>query len=487
MADVPISQVSDDDSVRVEEWPEGRPPIMLKNGHAVAEWLAQFVRSGEADDEPRLFLLSSASRESLDRLEDLYKTCLEAEKTYPAQVPHTPASRGSHESNRAYALAGPRRMMQISPAMDSSPPSRIMWAFTCQGAQWPGMGVELVESNAVFGQAIRRMDDFLASLPSPPASTIEADLRDPAFLIRHIQTVFFRLTVAVQIALVQVLRSWNLAPDLVFGCSTGEIAAAYASGALSAEAAIAIAYFIALTAPGDEDEKRALLFAVLGLGQQRLIPYLKPGVFLTGDASPSHSMLCGDADQVQSVFDNIREQQPLVPLHLFRTNSAWHTGESSSPLLKDGRVLTDAPGHEDLVKHMLALQEAIQSLGQAAEPTEPAIPFFSTVTGRRLEGSASLGASYWRANLEGIIEFGRCFQAAIGDRRDRVLVIEIGPHPFFKRYVGYWTEELGLDLVYLHTLERDVSCRQSLLRLSGQLFQHKIQAQGVEQSIYQSI
>lgn len=141
----------------------------------------------------------------------------------------------------------------------------------------------------------------------------------------------------------------------------------------------------------------------------------------------------------------------------------------------------------DLAKHMLALQEAIQSLGQAAEPTEPAIPFFSTVTGRRLEGSASLGASYWRANLEGIIEFGRCFQAAIGDRRDRVLVIEIGPHPIFKRYVEYWTEEMGLDLVYLHTLERDVSCRQSLLRLSGQLFQHKIQAQGVEQSIYQSI
>lgn len=273
----------------------------------------------------------------------------------------------------------------------------------------------------------------------------------------------------MQIALVQVLRSWNLAPDLVFGCSTGEIAAAYASGALSAEAAIAIAYFIALTAPGDEDEKRALLFAVLGLGQQHLIPYLKPGVFLAGDVSPFHSMFCGDADQVESVFDNIREQQPLVPLHLFRTDSAWHTG------------------HEDLAKHMLALQEAIQSLGQAAEPTEPAIPFFSTVTGRRLEGSASLGASYWRANLEGIIEFGRCFQAAIGDRRDRVLVIEIGPHPIFKRYVEYWTEEMGLDLVYLHTLERDVSCRQSLLRLSGQLFQHKIQAQGVEQSIYQSI
>lgn len=135
----------------------------------------------------------------------------------------------------------------------------------------------------------------------------------------------------------------------------------------------------------------------------------------------------------------------------------------------------------------LGILEAIQSLGQAAEPTEPAIPFFSTVTGRRLEGSASLGASYWRANLEGIIEFGRCFQAAIGDRRDRVLVIEIGPHPIFKRYVEYWTEEMGLDLVYLHTLERDVSCRQSLLRLSGQLFQHKIQAQGVEQSIYQSI
>lgn len=50
------------------------------------------------------------------------------------------------------------------------------------------------------------------------------------------------LCTAVQLALVDLLRSWGITPAAVTGHSSGEIAAAYAAGALSLDSAIAIPY-----------------------------------------------------------------------------------------------------------------------------------------------------------------------------------------------------------------------------------------------------
>lgn len=47
---------------------------------------------------------------------------------------------------------------------------------------------------------------------------------------------------ALQIALVKLLRSWNVVPAAVIGHSSGEIAAAFCSGAISDVHALRIAY-----------------------------------------------------------------------------------------------------------------------------------------------------------------------------------------------------------------------------------------------------
>lgn len=51
------------------------------------------------------------------------------------------------------------------------------------------------------------------------------------------------LSTALQIALVQLLKSFGIAPKAVVGHSSGEIAAAYAIGALSLESACKASYF----------------------------------------------------------------------------------------------------------------------------------------------------------------------------------------------------------------------------------------------------
>ena len=67
---------------------------------------------------------------------------------------------------------------------------------------------------------------------------------------------------AVQIGLVDLLRSWNIRPASVLGHSPGEIAAAYAAGHLSRAQAIIAAYYRDSTA---KTLKTAGAMAAVGL------------------------------------------------------------------------------------------------------------------------------------------------------------------------------------------------------------------------------
>ena len=57
------------------------------------------------------------------------------------------------------------------------------------------------------------------------------------------------LCTALQISLVDLLSAWNVHSHSVIGHSSGEIAAAYATGALSFESAMTVAFFRGLLTP----------------------------------------------------------------------------------------------------------------------------------------------------------------------------------------------------------------------------------------------
>ena len=77
------------------------------------------------------------------------------------------------------------------------------------------------------------------------------------------------------------------------GHSSGEIAVAYASEAISAKDAILIAYYRGLAT------KRITTIgkmAAIGLGRDDVTPFLRPGVIIGCENSPSLTTLTGDAD-----------------------------------------------------------------------------------------------------------------------------------------------------------------------------------------------
>ena len=107
--------------------------------------------------------------------------------------------------------------------------SRLVWLFSGHGAQWPDMGKELLAKEPVFRRAIEKIDHIFLS--DAGFSTIEALQSGHFSSSDKIQV----LTYAMQIGLAALLRAKGITPDAIIGHSVGEIAAAVASGALTAE------------------------------------------------------------------------------------------------------------------------------------------------------------------------------------------------------------------------------------------------------------
>lgn len=118
----------------------------------------------------------------------------------------------------------------------AAPLTRLAFVFTGQGAQWAGMGRELL-SYPIFQRSILRSESLLLGMgcgwllseeisASEDSSRLgEAELAQPA-------------TTGLQIALIDLLASLGVSPSSVVGHSSGEIGAAYSAGVLTHEAAI---------------------------------------------------------------------------------------------------------------------------------------------------------------------------------------------------------------------------------------------------------
>lgn len=96
----------------------------------------------------------------------------------------------------------------------------------------------------MFRDAISEIDSVLQSLPHPPGWTLrEAILEESDTSVIDQATHSQPACTAIQVALIQLLASWDIRPSATLGHSSGEIAAAYAVDHLSSVAAVTIAYY----------------------------------------------------------------------------------------------------------------------------------------------------------------------------------------------------------------------------------------------------
>lgn len=408
-----------------------------------------------------LLLFSAYSIESLHGQIDAYmKYAQDQDHADLRDLAYTLANKREHRPHRAFAVASedianlevsqPQIVKDVS-VKTSSRSVKVIWAFTGQGAQWPEMGADLLETNAVFRQTIERLDEFLLTLPEPPSWTIEHELRKKTHDSRvHRADFGHPLCVALQVALVDVLRSWGVIPDVIVGHSSGEVAAAYAAGAISAEAAMGIA-----THRGTSNvlTERSGSMAAIGLGRADVLHYLVPGVDIACENSQSSTTLSGDEDAVNKAVQAIKADHPGVLSRLLRVEKAYHS------------------------HHMLEYGASYeQEIKRYVHSRDPATPMHSCVTGKRLVGDGCLDAHYWRSNMESPVLFNTAFRSAISDpvleSGTNITLIEIGPHPALAGPIGQILRDTGRasNITHLGTILRGKPCQQSLMNLAGKLY-----------------
>lgn len=109
-------------------------------------------------------------------------------KTMAKDLEHYRAQHPTRQDAMAYTLALRRERLKlgsycvVTPSGVSDPVTpvpdqsirQVAFVFTGQGAQWVGMGKELLHDEPVFAESMRYMDDVLKSLKAqPPNWTLE--------------------------------------------------------------------------------------------------------------------------------------------------------------------------------------------------------------------------------------------------------------------------------------------------------------------------
>ena len=157
--------------------------------------------------------------------------------------------RRSHLPARAaFAVRDREQLAQALDAFveDPSPVSvaeggerRVAMVFSGQGTQWAGCGQALYDADPVFRRVVDAVEREWRT--HSPLSLREGCFRasqEELNEVRLAQPAIFML----QCALVELLSTWGVQPDAVVGHSSGEVAAAYASGALSLAEATHLVY-----------------------------------------------------------------------------------------------------------------------------------------------------------------------------------------------------------------------------------------------------
>src|SRR5690606_29579267 len=94
---------------------------------------------------------------------------------------------------------------------------RVVFAFSGQGPQWPGMGRGLCAGEPVFRDAVERCDELLRQ---HLGYSVWARVQEDGAL-DHTEVAQAALF-ALQVGLVELWRSWGVEPGAVVGHSVGE-------------------------------------------------------------------------------------------------------------------------------------------------------------------------------------------------------------------------------------------------------------------------
>lgn len=405
---------------------KGHP--LLTNGSSATT--SMFSTKEPTLDKKRLFAFSAADQAGLERVAQTLADHLDSlgptssNPEYIANLAYTLGEGRSKLSwkttcfaENGFELREKLEGLKGANAVRSSGEPRIGFVFSGQGAQWAGMGAELLERK-VFGESFRKSAEYLKECGcewdaieelTRPAS--ESNISNP--LISQ------PMCNILQVALVDELRAWGVNPTKVVGHSSGEVAAAYAIGALSHKDAVTAAYFRGVASALIKTKASHLnggMMAV-GLGRkeaEKWISKVDAGqVVVACVNSPESVTLSGDVAGLDQLLPMLDEEKIFA--RKLKVEVAYHSHHM-----------------REVMSDLLASISHIE--GQA--PSKQNVKMISSVTGGDVNPE-DLGGLYWVKNLispvlfsDALLELVTPADPMTNSVSDNTvdMLIEIGPH-----------------------------------------------------------
>ncbi|KAI3392455.1 hypothetical protein diail_5699 [Diaporthe ilicicola] len=386
-------------------WPANRRERISVNSYGIGGSNAHFVIDSAASlslDTPasrsivgtaknsrkKLLLFSANHPESLKKVATNIEEYVRSHPDHVDDLAYTLAQRREHLKLRSYCIIDDdTASFRVSPQFKSQSPRKAAFVFTGQGAQWLHMGKELM-------------------------------LEYPSFL------------------------------ETVVGHSSGEIAAAYAAGALSAQEAIIAAFYrgyVCKSAP------KLGGMAAIGMGKSEVDKYLVSGVRVACENSASSVTISGDLDALEETMSKIKQQQPDVLARKLHVEMAYHS------------------------HHMTLVGDAYHSLiADHLSPVAPSVPFYSSVKADVLHEASEFGARYWQDNMEKPVLFHSAVKAMLSEAKDCSVHLEVGPHAALSGPLRQIYNEASTSINYISTLTRGADGVDAFLQAVGQLHSHGV-------------
>ena len=458
------------------------------NAHAILESIDSFLpgyneaRNKQTKSDPtKVFILpfSGSTPQSLEaRVLDLAKCFSEGEMYNFDDLCHTLADRRSKLDKKGFLLASEATartdftIEKLITPKATTPLLDFGFVFSGQGAQWPQMGRELLSRYASFAATIEYMDSVLAALPEAPSWTIKDAILEPVATSRVNDAAFSQpLCTAIQLGIVKLLRDWGVKPSVVVGHSSGEIAAAFATGLLTEAQAIIVAFYRGYTVSQITSDGCMAAVGMDAESADNIIEELslKSQVCVACVNSPKSVTVSGASQGVNKLMRHLEAKGTFVR-NLSTGGKSYH-----SFLMKE-----IGAEYERLVSKALTGLPMPLDISDDSDESEDEKPvrFFSSVG----KGSDSLSSfsrgthhflkpEYWRENLESPVQFNTAIKniAATGNYH----LIEIGPHSALQGPIKQIRTFLGVSenvLPYSSTLLRGKDADVCMKNLAGELY-----------------
>jgi acyl transferase domain-containing protein/NAD(P)-dependent dehydrogenase (short-subunit alcohol dehydrogenase family)/acyl carrier protein len=422
----------------LEQAPEPEPGVAVPDGA----------------DRAQVFPLSAASEAGLRALAGKIADWLDQHPDIsPASVGYTLARRRTHLGHRAaivargiddltallHKLTNGEYSRAITTALAAAPAAGLhpVWVFSGHGAQWPGMGRQLLEQEPAFAAVMDTLEPiFRSELGFSPREAIAEGKWSTTCRVQA-------MTFAMQVGLAKTWREHGVRPGAVIGHSVGEIAAAVAAGALDLCEAARFAC-----------RRAALLQKLAGEGGMAMVGLSyaetrdrlgqRSDVVAAIAAAPASTVISGDTAALDSIVTEWSREG--VAVQRVNADVAFHSPQTDT-LLDD-----------------------LASAATELTACTPEVILYSTALDDPRTTTAR-DRDYWVANMRNPVRFADTVEAAVADGHRTFL--EVSSHPIVIHSINETLAHLQIDDVTVgYSLRQGAPERETMLTSLANLHCH---------------